>query len=73
MLRQFDIQSTKNVSVEVVCGDAVKIRQWQIQGLPQDSFSADSAIICEASERWCLFIDPQMQANLWLKNRYKED
>lgn len=28
MLRQFNINSTKNVSVEVVCGDAVKIRQW---------------------------------------------
>lgn len=28
MLRQFNIQSTKNVSVEVVCGDPVKIRQW---------------------------------------------
>jgi dynein heavy chain, axonemal len=73
MLLQFDIKSTKNVSVETVLGDAVKVRQWQIQGLPQDSFSTDSAIICDQSERWCLFIDPQMQANIWLKNRYKED
>lgn len=28
MLRQFNINSTKNVSVEAVCGDAVRIRQW---------------------------------------------
>ena len=34
MLMQFQIKSTKNVSVETVLGDAVKIRQWQIQGLP---------------------------------------
>jgi|LauGreDrversion4_2_1035121.scaffolds.fasta_scaffold02632_4 dynein heavy chain len=73
MLMKFQIKSTKNVSVETVLGDAVKIRQWQIQGLPQDSFSTDSAIIADYSERWCLFIDPQMQANLWLKNRYKEE
>lgn len=73
MLMQFQIKSTKNVSVETVLGDAVKIRQWQIQGLPQDSFSTDSAIISEQSERWCLFIDPQMQANIWLKARYREE
>ena len=73
MLMSFQIKSTKNVSVEIVLGDAVKIRQWQIQGLPQDSFSTDSAIISEQSDRWCLFIDPQMQANIWLKNRYRED
>lgn len=73
MLMKFQIKSTKNVSVETVLGDAVKIRQWQIQGLPQDSFSTDSAIIADYSERWCLFIDPQMQANLWLKTRYKEE
>jgi dynein heavy chain len=34
MLMQFQIKSTKNVSVELVLGDQVKIRQWQIQGLP---------------------------------------
>lgn len=28
MLSKFNISSTKNVSVEIVCGDAVKIRQW---------------------------------------------
>lgn len=28
MLRQFGINSTKDVSVQAVCGDAVKIRQW---------------------------------------------
>jgi dynein heavy chain, axonemal len=73
MLKQFNIKSTPDTSVEKTLGDAVRIRQWQIQGLPQDSFSTDSAIICDESERWCLFIDPQMQANIWLKNRHKED
>jgi dynein heavy chain len=28
MLRQFDINSTADVSVQAVCGDPVKIRQW---------------------------------------------
>ena len=34
MLNEYQLKSTENVSVEIVLGDAVKIRQWQIQGLP---------------------------------------
>jgi dynein heavy chain len=34
MLKAFDISSTDDVSVQAVCGDPVKVRQWQIQGLP---------------------------------------
>lgn len=34
MLNVYSLKSTENVSVEIVLGDAVKIRQWQIQGLP---------------------------------------
>ena len=70
---EFNIKSTENVSIKVVLGDPVRIREWQIQGLPSDDFSSDSAIITEYSDRWCLFIDPQMQANIWLKNRLRPE
>jgi dynein heavy chain len=45
----------------------VKIRQWLIEKLPQDQFSIDNAIILENSDRWPLMIDPQLQANIWIK------
>lgn len=35
--------------------------------LPNDSFSIDNAIILKNSSRWPLMIDPQTQANNWVK------
>ena len=73
MLADFNIKSTENVTINKVLGDPVKIREWQIQMLPSDDFSTDSAIIQDYSDRWNLFVDPQMQANIWLKNRHKDE
>eukprot|EP00755_Sulcionema_specki_P004827 Sspe_Gene.31109::Locus_15358_Transcript_1_1_Confidence_1.000_Length_4701::g.31109::m.31109/K10408/DNAH; dynein heavy chain, axonemal len=47
--------------------DPVKVRNWGIKGLPMDSFSIENATIVEKSHRWCLCIDPQGQANNWIK------
>lgn len=35
--------------------------------LPSDSVSLDNAILAQKSSRWPLMIDPQTQANKWLK------
>ena len=72
MLRQFEIKSTEDINLKDVLGDQVKISKWTSQGLPQDEFSIENAIIIDYSERWPLMIDPQMQANIWLKNKYRE-
>lgn len=37
----------------------MKIRAWNIAGLPVDSFSVDNGIIVSKSRRWPLMIDPQ--------------
>lgn len=50
-----------------ILGDSVKIRNWQIDGLPRDVYSIENAILVENSRRWPLFIDPQSQANKWIK------
>ncbi|MEQ2218273.1 hypothetical protein XENOCAPTIV_000822 [Xenoophorus captivus] len=47
------------------------MRAWQIAGLPVDSFSTDNSIIVFNSRRWPLMIDPQGQANKWVKNMEK--
>jgi dynein heavy chain len=36
--------------------------------LPNDGLSIENAIILQNSLRWPLMVDPQMQANTWLKN-----
>lgn len=51
-----------------VLGDPVEIRKWQIDGLPRDSLSVENAVLVKNSARWPLFIDPQGQANKWIKN-----
>ena len=39
-----------------------------MNGLPSDSVSQDNALYCMKGERWPLMIDPQFQANKWIKN-----
>ena len=67
MIKGFNIKSNEVISLNAILGNQVKIRQWQIDKLPQDSFSTDNAIILENSDRWPLMIDPQLQANIWVK------
>ena len=43
------------------------IREWVINKLPNDGFSIDNAIMMTQSNRWPLMIDPQGQANKWVK------
>ncbi|XP_076842922.1 dynein axonemal heavy chain 3 [Brachyhypopomus gauderio] len=54
-------------------GNQVLIRAWQIAGLPVDSFSTDNGIIVRSSRRWPLMMDPQGQANRWIRNMEKEN
>jgi dynein heavy chain len=57
-----------NPTLNAVLGEPVKIRQWRIDGLPTDSFSTDNAITVFNAGRWPLMIDPQGQANKWIRN-----
>lgn len=66
------IPVSENFNLTSTLGNPVRIRDWKIAGLPADSFSIDSAIVIENSRRWPLIIDPQGQANKWIKNMEKE-
>jgi dynein heavy chain len=58
--------------LERVLGDPIQIRNWSMFGLPNDAFSVENAIINDKTRRWPLFIDPQGQANKWIRNMGKE-
>jgi dynein heavy chain len=51
-----------------ILSNPLEIGQWTNQEqLPNDDFSIDNAIILKNSSRWPLMIDPQIQANNWIK------
>jgi dynein heavy chain len=52
-------------------GDPVHIRNWSLSGLPTDPVSVDNAILAAKSSRWPLMIDPEGQANKWIKKMFK--
>ncbi|XP_075385072.1 dynein axonemal heavy chain 7 [Tenrec ecaudatus] len=66
-----DIPCSDDYSLMSTLGEAVTIRTWNIAGLPSDSFSIDNGIIIMNARRWPLMIDPQGQANKWVKNMEK--
>ena len=68
MLTEFGILTSEEYTLQGVLGNPVRIRSWQINKLPTDDFSVDNAIIQDNSDRWPLMIDPQMQANIWIKS-----
>ena len=67
------IPSSAKFSLMDTLGDPVKIRAWTIAGLPNDSFSIDNGIMVANARRWPLMIDPQNQANKWIKSMEKDN
>ena len=63
-----EIPMSPDFTFESFMGKATEIRDWNIQGLPSDAFSAENGIIVARGRRWPLMIDPQGQANTWIKN-----
>ena len=67
-LSENNVPCGKGATLVSTFGDPVKIRNWQIAGLPKDSLSVENGVVVQFSRRWPLFIDPQGQANKWVKN-----
>ena len=54
-------------------GDPVVIRGWNIASLPGDQVSIENGILATRGQRWPLMIDPQQQANKWIKTMEKNN
>ncbi len=59
---------TPNFNLTSFLANPTDVRDWQIQGLPRDDFSTENGLISTAGSRWPLMIDPQGQANRWIRN-----
>ncbi|CAE7602693.1 Dnah1 [Symbiodinium sp. CCMP2456] len=71
-LTELEMAHTKGCSMSTVLGDPVKIQQWVVCSLPNDQLSIENGIIIDRARRWPLMIDPQRQANKYIKNMGKD-
>ena len=67
-LTTLNVPHTPGVTMMQTLMEPVVVRGWNLQGLPSDDFSVANGIIMTNSSRWPLMIDPQGQANKWIKN-----
>ncbi|KAJ8605523.1 hypothetical protein CTAYLR_000063 [Chrysophaeum taylorii] len=70
LLERVEIPCTDGFTLRSTLGDEVQIRNYVINKLPNDGFSIENACMLERSNRWPLMIDPQGQANKWVKKTY---
>eukprot|EP01059_Diplonema_ambulator_P010461 TRINITY_DN204_c1_g2_i3.p1 TRINITY_DN204_c1_g2~~TRINITY_DN204_c1_g2_i3.p1 ORF type:complete len:3050 (+),score=1214.76 TRINITY_DN204_c1_g2_i3:4746-13895(+) len=66
------IPMSKNFSFVDFYAEPTEIREWVLQGLPGDDFSIMNGVLVMRGERWPLMIDPQGQANKWIKTMEKD-
>ncbi|XP_053339456.1 dynein axonemal heavy chain 1 [Clarias gariepinus] len=71
--KDYKVPHTSEPNLIGTLGDKVKIRSWQIAGLPKDNLSVENGVITQYSQRWSLFIDPQGQANKWIKTMERDN
>jgi dynein heavy chain len=67
-----NIPTSEDFTLVKTMGDPVVIRSWNIAGLPSDNVSLENGILARKAERYALCIDPQQQANKWIRNMEKD-
>jgi dynein heavy chain len=71
-IRELGVKCTKGVNMKDILEDKVLTMTWTAASLPSDNLSIENGIIMFKSRRWPLMIDPQNQANKFLKNLGKD-
>jgi len=71
-LEHLKLPHTPGATLISVLADPVQVRSWTLAGLPTDNHSVENGIIMSLSRRWSLLIDPQGQANRFIKNMGKD-
>jgi hypothetical protein len=72
-IKNLGIDFYDQVSMKGLLEDPVRTKIWTAATLPNDNLSIENAIIMFKSRRWPLMIDPQNQANKFIKNLGKDE
>jgi len=68
-----NIPVTPDINVTEFLTNQKQIAEWNSQKLPKDELSIQNGIMVTEASRWPLIMDPQGQAEIWLKNREKKN
>lgn len=68
MVKALKIAHSKDYNFADFLVKPIDFLNWTFQGLPDDDFSKENAVLVTKTTRFPLCIDPQMQANTWIKN-----
>ena len=60
-------------SLPDILSKPVEVRSWNIQGLPGDEVSVANGVLVKNTMRWPLMIDPETQANKWIKSMEEQN
>eukprot|EP01116_Phalansterium_solitarium_P023771 TRINITY_DN849_c1_g1_i4.p1 TRINITY_DN849_c1_g1~~TRINITY_DN849_c1_g1_i4.p1 ORF type:complete len:3887 (-),score=1955.58 TRINITY_DN849_c1_g1_i4:123-11783(-) len=66
-VKQLNVPCSPDFNFVAFMAPAVEVRDWNTQGLPNDSFSAENGVLVTRTKLWSLCIDPQGQANKWIR------
>jgi dynein heavy chain len=72
-VKQSALPFSENFSFSLFLAKPTDVRDWNIQGLPKDNFSTENGVITTRCSRWPLMIDPQGQANKWVREMEGDD
>jgi len=67
-VKSLNIPASEHFDFALFLADPKNVRDWNIQGLPSDSFSTENGVMVTRGSRWPLMVDPQGQANKWVRN-----
>lgn len=71
-VKELKIPFTRDYNFSSFLVNPTEFLNWNFQGLPDDNFSKENGVLVTQGRRWPLMIDPQMQANKWIKNMERE-
>ncbi|CAB1327056.1 unnamed protein product, partial [Coregonus sp. 'balchen'] len=67
--QELGIPISASFSLINILGNPYEIRLWNAEGLPRDTVSTENGILVTRGHRWPLMIDPQDQANRWIRSK----
>lgn len=70
-LLQRNILCSLEFDVAACVSNELEMQHWHLHGLASDQLSIENAIIMMNSFKQCVFIDPQIQANQWIRKLEK--